>query len=350
MIRRRDAVARILTGAAALGGGASLLGGCAGRRSPGDTVLYSSVDDYLLRDVVGAFRDAGGGPVLVVGDTEATKTVGLAQRLLAERDRPRADVWWSGEPFFTLRLAEQGVFEAYDSPSLHGAGWPAELIGPGSLWTGLARRARVIAFDTRRVGPGEAPTTLGELVRSGRTLGMARPDAGTTAGHMALLLDRWGADAFGAWLVAARDAGLRQYPGNSGVVRGLASGEIALGLTDSDDVLVAQDQGWPVGMVFETPDTLAPWPSTGAMPIPSTLARVRGGPNPVGAAAFIDYLLSPEGEARIAASASRNVPARPSLRGQFPGPWPDRPATVDYPRVASRLDEARELCRSVLGA
>jgi iron(III) transport system substrate-binding protein len=61
----------------------------------GEVVLYSSVDDFLLREVVAAFEAESGVRVRLVGDTEATKTTGLVERLLAERGRPREDVWWS---------------------------------------------------------------------------------------------------------------------------------------------------------------------------------------------------------------------------------------------------------------
>ena len=44
-------------------------------------VLYTSCDDYLLREMIAAFEKETGIDVLEVGDTEATKTVGLYTRL-----------------------------------------------------------------------------------------------------------------------------------------------------------------------------------------------------------------------------------------------------------------------------
>ena len=58
----------------------------------------------MLREIVVAFVDETGIEVRLVGDNEAVKTTGLMQRIIAERGRPGADVWWSSEPFATIRL------------------------------------------------------------------------------------------------------------------------------------------------------------------------------------------------------------------------------------------------------
>ncbi|MHC5009094.1 MAG: hypothetical protein ACYTGF_17245 [Planctomycetota bacterium] len=72
---------------------ASVAGGCS-PSEPG-VVLYVSADDHIARQVVGAFERETGIRVATVGDTEQTKTTGLANRLRAERDNPQADVFWS---------------------------------------------------------------------------------------------------------------------------------------------------------------------------------------------------------------------------------------------------------------
>src|SRR5256885_12959964 len=52
-------------------------------------------------------------------DSEAVKTVGLANRLLAERAHPQCDVFWSNEEMRTRQLAGQDVFCATN-------GWAAD--------------------------------------------------------------------------------------------------------------------------------------------------------------------------------------------------------------------------------
>lgn len=329
------------------------------QRRSAEVVLYSSVDDYLLRNILKAFETDTGVTVKLVGDTEATKTTGLVQRLLAERAHPRADVWWSSEPFGTVRLAEEGLFEPFTSKAEadFGGSWPegGGLRARDRTWYGFAPRARVIVHNTRRVPPDEAPRRLRDLTDpkwKGR-VGMARPEFGTTRGHMAALLHLCGEDAFGAWLRAMKANGLRLYDGNSAVARGAAFGEIDLGLTDTDDVYSAQRQDWPVALVFEPRDD-APPPagvlcSTGPMAIPSTVARVKGGPNPDAAGALIDFILSERVERLLAASDSRNAPIRESVKRDFPGLALPPGPSLDYSAVAAKVEQAMRLCREALG-
>src|SRR5512137_2760199 len=89
--------------------GLLLLAGCGGREPRPRVVVYTSVDQVFSEPVFKAFEAQTGIQVLAVYDVEAAKTVGLAQRLLAERSNPQADVFWNGEFSQTLYLEEQGV-------------------------------------------------------------------------------------------------------------------------------------------------------------------------------------------------------------------------------------------------
>jgi iron(III) transport system substrate-binding protein len=53
-------------------------------------VVYVSADDVVARPILDAFEKDTGIKVEMRGDTEATKTTGLVQRLRAEKERPRA--------------------------------------------------------------------------------------------------------------------------------------------------------------------------------------------------------------------------------------------------------------------
>jgi len=322
-------------------------------------VLYTSADDVFVRQVVDSFERDTGIRVELVGDTEATKTTGLVTRLLAERDAPRCDVWWSSEPMGTLLLEASGVLEAGAMGDLVPDDWPEELVGGGDAgpsWVGYAERGRVIAYSTDRVAT--PPTTLDALTRPewrGR-VGMARPQFGTTRGHMALLCARWGAVLFEGWLTALHANGLRLYDGNARVVRAIYEGEIDVGLTDTDDVWVAIANDWPVAMTFETPDygtsQATRFPSRGATTIPNTVAIVAGGPNPDAARRLAAYLISPAVERLLAESTSRNIPVDPELRRVFahllPDPTAENALRPRYSDAAAKVPEAMDLCERVL--
>lgn len=326
------------------------LSGCADPDTP-SVVLYTSADDAFAQAVAEAFEAEHGVRVELVGDTEATKTTGLVTRLQAEADSPRCDVWWSSEPMGTILLAESGVLKPGGMRGTVPEDWPAELVGEGWDWVGFGERGRVFVYATDRVE--EPPTTLAELTRpewKGR-IGMARPQFGTTRGHMALLHAAWGADAFTEWLQAAEDNGLRLYDGNARVVRAVYEGEIDAGLTDTDDVWVAIANSWPVAMAWDAtePESHPRWPSLGPTTIPNTVAIVRGGPNPGLARTLAAFLVSERVERLLAESDSRNIPVHPAAREAFseltpPGDAP-RP---DYRDAHASVTDAMDACARVL--
>ena len=66
--------------------------------------VYVSTDRVFSEPVLREYERWSGVRVNAVYDTEETKSTGLANRLLAEINRPRADVFWSNEPVRTLVL------------------------------------------------------------------------------------------------------------------------------------------------------------------------------------------------------------------------------------------------------
>lgn len=339
-----------------------MLGGCRRKADTGEVVLYSSVDEPILREVIDAYAREHTGRVLLVGDTEATKTTGLLQRLIAERERPRCDVWWSNEAFSTIGLARQGLLEPLAIASeLRALGWPAELIGAGDQWIGFAQRARVIVRNTERVTKDAAPTSLADLLRpefKGR-VGIARPQFGTTRGHVAALVAAHGPERTRAFLAALKTHGVRQYDGNSLVVRAAAEGEIDVGLTDTDDVFAGQRNGWKVDLTLERvdgADTGSVLPSMGPLVIPNTIARIKDGPDSRGAGkagsaadGLVAFLLSEEVERLLASSEARNIPVRPGLAAQVQTVSIPRPMGVRLEDVEARIDEALTIVAQTLG-
>src|SRR5689334_3815684 len=60
-------------------------------------IIYTSQDQEFAEPILNEFTKQTGIKVRAVYDSEAVKTVGLAQRLLAEANHPQCDVWWSNE-------------------------------------------------------------------------------------------------------------------------------------------------------------------------------------------------------------------------------------------------------------
>jgi len=232
--------------------------------------------------------------VQAVYDVEATKTVGLAQRLLSERDRPQADVFWNGEFVQTMVLKEEGVLAPFQVADE--AGLPPEYVDPEGYWAAIGGRARVIIVNTDLVAADDAPNSIYDLLseaHDSRRIALANPLFGTTLTQAAALYADSGADVARTFYSDVVARGVQVVDGNSVVRDQVAGGQLAWGLTDTDDACGAILKGQPVDVIF--PDQ-APG-QMGTLVIPNTVAQVAGGPNPAEAQALIDFLLSPEGEA-----------------------------------------------------
>ena len=303
----------------------------------GRVVIYTSVDEVFAEPICKAFERETGVRVDLVPDTEETKSTGLLNRLIAEKQRARADVFWSGDPVRAAILKAKGISAAYESPSAEGL--PAGFSDREHHWTCFSARARVIIYNTRLVAGEDAPESIHDLAdpRFRGKACIANPLFGTTSMHAAALFQTMGdleAEKFFQSLV---DNGVKILSSNGEVRRRVAHGEFALGLTDTDDVQVAMEDGKPVDFVY--PDASG----MGTLVIPNAVVLIAGGPNAPAGKRLIDYLLRPETEAALARGEAAQMPLRAGA--ELPQGFRFKPVAqlnamaVDYEKLAGKLDE-----------
>ena len=326
---------------------ASCLPGCDRTQTPPaarEVVLYTSVDEPYFKPILADFEKQTGIRVVVRTDTEATKSAGLAARLEAERDRPRADVWWGNEVFHTIRLADAGVLAPYASPAAGDV--PAKFKDDAGRWAGVGLRARVVALNGEAAGgrgddgAGAAGgLSLQDLLKPGYRgrVGIARPTAGTTGGHVAALFVLWGRDRAADYFRQLKANDVKVLGGNGPVAEAVGRGDLAIGLTDNDDVTSVRRNG---GRLTSAPPDQG---DAGTLAIPTTVALVAGATSPDPAKKLIDYLLSAEVErklidANFAGWSVRDAPGATSIRTM----------EVDYRAVAQALPEAVRTATAIL--
>src|SRR5688572_23576024 len=64
-------------------------------------VVYCAHDSVYSESILRGFEKRTGIPVSIRFDSEATKSLGLEEMLLREKDRPRCDVFWNNGPLGT---------------------------------------------------------------------------------------------------------------------------------------------------------------------------------------------------------------------------------------------------------
>ena len=299
----------------------------------GTVVLYCSLDEPFSRFIKEDFLAKTGITVKFLTDEEVDKSVGLRTRLVSERNNPQCDVFWNNEPGNTEVLRQQGLLAPYKSPAA--AGIPERFMDADGYWTGFAARARVLIVNTDRVKPAEEPKSFDDIVRWGDRAAIATPTAGTTATHAAALYVAWGDEKARAYFQRLKDAGVVAATGNAHVMKLVADGEVAVGWTDSDDVHVAVQQGKPVKVIY--PDQGEG--GRGTLVLPNTVMMIAGCPHPENAKRLIDYLLSPEFEARLAAGASVQMPLHPGVKT----PAPSSGFVLDHTKLRQMDYDARAI-------
>jgi iron(III) transport system substrate-binding protein len=335
----------MLTRRAFLAGlGALGLSGC-GKAAP-RVVLYCAQDREFALGVLESFRERTGLEVVPKFDTEKNKSVGLYTELVAEKDRPRCDVFWNNEIVSTIRLQRQGLLEGYESPS--GKDYPSWAKADDHTWHAFASRARILIVNTDRAK--EMPKSLLDLAdpRWKGVAVMARPQFGTTATQMACLFEVLGEGKAEDYLRRLKANDVQLAPGNKQVAEWVARGKtpsgrpVSVGVTDTDDAIDEVKAGKPVRIVF--PDRAAGG-RMGTLFIPNTLCIPKGCPDPDGAKALVDYLLSAEVEKRLAEGPSAQIPLNPEVKATLPPQieTPDKLTVmrVDWARAADAWDDAQ---------
>ncbi len=337
---------RVLSSRLRLGwlvGLAVLLAGCrlASRSSlEREVVVYTSVDQIYAEPILKVFEQRTGIKVRAAYDVEAAKVTGLVARLRAERDRPQADVFWNSEFANTLQLARDGLLAPYSSPAARAL--PARYKDAQGRWSGSCARARVLLANTRRLPSGGMPSSLQDLLSprwSANGIGMANPLFGTAATQAAALYATRGPVEAVAFYKALRDRGIRVVDGNA-VVRDLVvSGQLAFGLTDTDDAAAALRSRAPVRVIVPDQD------GAGTLVIPSTVALVAGAPHVAEAKRLMDALLSAETEESLIRAGACQIPLQPTASSASKAFLRSiRPLQVSLDAVQEQLPQAhREL-------
>jgi len=332
-----------------------------GTRAVSDSlVVYCAHDSVYADAILKDFERQTGIRVDVRYDTEATKSLGLVNLIVAERQRPRCDVFWNNELLGTVDLHARGLLEPYK-----GAGWerlPDKYRDPDGHWVGFGARLRVQIVNTQQLAADDETVQALFALEPSRAA-VAKPLFGTTLTHYTVLWHEWGPERLKAWHHGLRLRGVREVDGNGAVKDLVAQGVCDAGLTDTDDFFVALDDGRPVEMlpvrVFpplhhsdggegrgegaslpqKAPLTLAlspedggegtkpkveektPHPHPNPLPsrargegkkpkticIPNTAAIIRGTKRVEAARKLIDFLASADTELALARSKSRQV-------------------------------------------
>jgi iron(III) transport system substrate-binding protein len=305
-------------------------------------VVYISEDQDYAEPILNDFEKSTGIKVEALYDTEATKTVGLPNRLIAEKNKPRADVFWNNEVMRSVMLKQEGILEPYCSPNA--ADINDVYKDKDCYWTGFSARARVIIYNTEKMS--EEPNSIYDFLDSkwmGKTC-IGNPVIGLTSTHMASIFAILGDDKAKEFFLELKGNGVQVVPSNSMVRDQVVAGECYFGLTDTDDAYDAIAANKSVKMVFSDQGK----DEIGDLVMPESVMLIKGAPHNEDAKAFIDYMLSAGVEERLAELALQ-MPLKNS--SVVPKNVPDvrsiKPMNVSYEEMYEKLNISNTFLQDV---
>ena len=133
---------------------------------------------------------------------------------------------------------------------------------------------------------------------------------------------------------------------NGDVKKRVMNGEVAFGLTDTDDVFEAMKESSDVDYVFLDQQA----GGVGTLIMPNAISLIKGSRNTENAQMLIDYLLSSETETKLAVSCAQ----MPLIQGtEIPENLPSLdqivPMKIDYENTSEKLSEIQEWLKEWLG-
>ena len=273
-----------------------VLGSTACGKKQEEVVVYTAVDQVFADEIFAMFEEETGMKVRAVYDTEANKTTGLTNRIIAESERTVCDVFWNNEFIQTIDLEKKGMLQPYVSSEANTI--PDYYKAENGTWTAIGGRARVFLVNTDLLTEQEYPDSIYDFVNGkyeGKELAIAYPMFGTTRTMAAAIYAQLGEEKAREYFQTMADNGVCVVDGNSVTKDMAASGQVAIGFTDTDDAKEAISDGAPVVMVF--PDQQDD--GMGTLMTPATAAIIKDAPNQENAKAFVDFILSEKVERKL---------------------------------------------------
>ncbi|HKT04941.1 MAG TPA: extracellular solute-binding protein [Rugosimonospora sp.] len=314
----RTAVPLLLLATAACG--ASTTPRAAPTSAPSLT-LYTSVTQNTVDAVVAGFRAARPGAKVSV--YRAT-TGQLNARIAAEQRSGgvRADVIWGTDPLSMQSYADQNLLRP----------WPVAGAGavPAQYQTRYFWGTRVLyVILVVHKGLTPAPARWADLLNPAYRGKVALPDPAAAGSAFAAVGYFASNPAFGLDFYRKLKAnGAVQVSTVPEVVTDVASGRYQLGITLDSEIRGAVAKGSPVAAV---------WPADGAIALYSPIAETAAAKNSAAAEEWLRYVLSADGQRRIASTGWQ--PVIPGV----PGPVQPSGATSVSPDWTALFGQQRQL-------
>ena len=197
------------------------------KESKNEVTVYTTVDQIFSEPILKDFEKETGIKVKAIFDTEETKSTGVLNRIIAEKDNPHCDVFWSGDPIRAIVLKNRGITTGYDSPVAKDI--PHYFRDKEHHWIGFSARARVLVYNKKLLKTEDVPKSIFDLLdkKYKGKFAIANPLFGTTSFHFASWFSTLGDTKAKELLDGFKKNGVLIATSNGDVKKRVLNGEIA---------------------------------------------------------------------------------------------------------------------------
>lgn len=296
--------------------------------------LYTSQPDADAQKTAAAF-EALYPDVKVTIFRSGTEEVISRFLLEAEAGEPQADVLLVADAATFEILKARGLLETYRSP--YAASIDPVYYDPEHTYYGTKIMATVIAYNTMLARPLKGWNDLAEL-RPGQ-VAMPSPNYSGAAAYNLGVFTR--IDGIGwEWYEALRRGRALLTQGNGAVLRSVAGGERPYGIIVEYLAIRAKLDGSPVDIVY---------PEEGVPVITEPVGIVKGTKNLEAAQAFVDFLLSKEGQELASEMGYMPLRADVTPPAGFPALSEIKVLTADMAVLADQREADKERYSAMFG-
>jgi iron(III) transport system substrate-binding protein len=211
-------------------------------------------------------------------------------RLRNEAANPQFDVWWGGPIDSYIAAANEGLLEPYDSPNAVNLRDPNLMKAEDNSWFGVYIGTLGFATNTNYLNEHpelSAPTSWDDLIKpewKGQVMVAHPSSSGTSYTALCTILQLKGEEAGWEYQRAYASNVLQFTKSGSAPARFVGSGEAAVGIVFSHDIVKQMDAGLPLTLTF---------PAEGTGYEIGGTAIVKGAQHPDLAKLWVDWALTP---------------------------------------------------------
>lgn len=268
-----------------------IVGGCGSSGAPAQqqpqkqlklTLYCGLMEDYMVKAVKEFEKDTG-----IKVDAVRMSSGEVLGRIQAEKNNPKASVWYGGPADAFIQAKEYGLLEKYVSPNAEKI--PAQFKDPDGYWTGIY--VGYLGFSSNKKLLAEKgipePKSWQDLLRpelKGQVV-VANPGSSGTAYTMLATIVQLMGEEKGLQYMKQLHSQIKTYP-KSGTAPAMMAGqgEATVGITFLHDAIKYREEGMK--------DLVLSAPSEGTGYEIGAIGIIKGGPDQEAAKKWIDWCLA----------------------------------------------------------